>query len=302
MIDVEKYKGKDNESFEGISKQQLIDWCMKNDLPGNTKWAPEHPIWDAFLPKKPSPREAWYQREYITKAVDNMYWILNQCIDRNKEHDFVQRHMRSFQSCVVEDGEIVSSSQQMLQQVLTRFTVAKIAPKVTALSAHTMKKIINDSKIDISNGVYVPMAGFGGIKHAAELWFQDNFVFPINGKWDHLIECYDINESFCNWYGWTKRDMLQQIIHTDKTCLVCPPFGKTYEHWKGTPDEMADIGFVEWYKLIKKHVIAPNYIIIGPEIGGKGYDNSNKKMCGLFNKTTGIQLWTDDMIYGNDVK
>ena len=158
------------------------------------------------------------------------------------------------------------------------------------------------SKIDISNGVYVPMAGFGGIKHAAELWFQDNFVFPINGNWDHLIECYDINESFCNWYGWTQRDMLQQIIHTDKTCLVCPPFGKTYEHWKGTPDEMADIGFVEWYKLIKKHVIAPNYIIIGPEIGGKGYDNSNKKMCGLFNKTTGIQLWTDDMIYGNDVK
>ena len=59
MIDVEKYKGKDNESFEGISKQQLIDWCMKNDLPGNTKWAPEHPIWDAFLQKKPSPREAW---------------------------------------------------------------------------------------------------------------------------------------------------------------------------------------------------------------------------------------------------
>ena len=47
------------------------------------------------------------------------------------------------------------------------------------------------------------------------------------------------------------------------------------------------------YELIKKHVKAPAYIIIGPELSSNGRD-INK--CGnLFKKRVGIQLWTDEL-------
>ena len=45
--------------------------------------------------------------------------------------------------------------------------------------------------------------------------------------------------------------------------------------------------------LIKKHVKAPAYIIIGPELSSNG---RNTKKCGnLFKKRVGIQLWTDEL-------
>ena len=102
------------------------------------------------------------------------------------------------------------------------------------------------------------------------------------------IEAYDINENFCKWYGWTQRDVLAQVVHTDKVVVVCPPFGKKYEHWKGTPDEMSDIEFTDWVKLIKEHVIAPNYIFIGPETG------EGKNKCGLFKRKLGISLYIEN--------
>ena len=67
--------------------------------------------------------------------------------------------------------------------------------------------------------------------------------------------------------------------------MVCPPFGKKYEHWKGTPDEMSDISFAKWVKLIKEHVKAPRYVFIGPET-----KSANNK-CGLFSKKVGIELY-----------
>ena len=57
---------------------------------------------------------------------------------------------------------------------------------------------------------------------------------------------------------------------------------------------MSDKPFKEWYKLIKEYVISPQYIIIGPEIGG------NNLKTGLFKKSTGVMVWTDDMI--NNIK
>jgi hypothetical protein len=116
------------------------------------------------------------------------------------------------------------------------------------------------------------------------------------------IEAYDINKSFCDWYGWKQRDMLESVIETDKVCIVCPPFGKNYEHWVDSSengisqdviDDMADITFIEWYELIKKHVKAPAYIIIGPELSSNGRDTN--KYGNLFKKHVGIQLWTDEL-------
>ena len=270
--------------FENYITEKIVDYCLTQELPGNGKWPSNHPIWDCNVGNKVSPRFAWSDRNYLEKAVKNIFYMLP------KDEKFKIRHIKELLNCQMLDNRIVYASQKLLQMIQDRFTIAKIAPKVTAISEYSVKKIIDESGIDISNGVYLPMAGFGGIYRA------------VKSYGDIDVETYDINEKFCHWYGWKQRDMLAQKVVTDKVCICCPPFGKKYEHWDGTPDEMSDIDFKEWYKLIKKYVIAPEYIIIGPEIdktgtgSNKGVDKDGKKQSGLFTKTVGIMRWTDDMV------
>lgn len=270
--------------FENYITEKIVDYCLTQDLPGNGKWPSNHPIWDCNVGNKVSPRFAWSDRNYLEKAVKNIFYMLP------KDEKFRIRHIKELLNCQMLDNRIVYASQKLLQMIQDRFTIAKIAPKVTAISEYSVKKIIDESGIDISNGVYLPMAGFGGICRA------------VKSYGDIDVEAYDINEKFCHWYGWKQRDMLVQKVVTDKVCICCPPFGKKYEHWDGTPDEMSDIDFKDWYKLIKKYVIAPEYIIIGPEIdktgtgSNKGVDKDGKKQSGLFTKTVGVMRWTDDMI------
>ena len=285
-----------------ISENQLVKWCLKNPLPGNNKWDANHPIWRCYVPGQPSPYDAWNDEKCIRKAVKNMLKTIDRCIAESKEDSFVKRHLGALNSCVIENGEIVKSDNLLLELVLARFTIAKIASKVTAISPTDCMRIFDESNIDLSkyNGIYVPMAGFGGIVEGYKRWLKKN-DFNYNEKISN-IEAYDINKSFCDWYGWDQKDMLQSIVETDKVCIVCPPFGKNYEHWvdsskNGTHqdiiDRMADITFIEWYGLIKKHIKAPAYIIIGPELSSNGRDISK---CGnLFKKRVGIQLWTDDL-------
>lgn len=277
-------------SVYGI-KELLIDWCLKNKFPGNTKWCAEHPIWDCYVGNRMSPKEAWSDRNHIKKAIDNILWML----DRNTDEKFNRTYRKELSTIKIKNNEIVYSSDKLLQLVLYRFTVAKIAPKVTAISGTEVNKIIEQSGIDISNGVYVPMAGFGGIRDGVDIWSNNH-----NKTVD--VECYDINDDLCSWYGWTHKDILSDKIKTDKVCICCPPFGKNNEHWKGTPREMSEKSFVEWYELIKEQIDAPYYIIIGPEIdttgtgSNKGFDKSGNKMSSLFSKTSGVMMWTDDML------
>ena len=283
-----------------ITESQLVDWCLNNPFPGNNKWTANHPIWKCYVPGQPSPYDAWYDEKCIAKAVKNMFRTLDRCINESKEDSFVKRHLCAINGCVIENGKIISSDKRLLELVLARFTIAKIASKVTAISPTDCIKIFDESGIDLSkyNGIYVPMAGFGGIVEGYKRWLKNNDSIDKISN----IEAYDINKSFCDWYGWEQRDMLESIIQTDKVCIVCPPFGKNYEHWvdsseNGTSqdiiDDMADITFIKWYELIKKYVKAPAYIIIGPELSSNGRD-INK--CGnLFKKRVGIQLWTDEL-------
>ena len=270
--------------FENYITEKIVDYCLTQNFPGNNKWPSNHPIWDCNVGNKVSPRFAWSNRNYLEKAVKNIFYMLP------KDEKFRIRHIKELLNCQMLNNRIVYASQKLLQMIQDRFTIAKIAPKVTAISEYSVKKIIDESGIDISNGVYLPMAGFGGIYRA------------VKSYGDIDVETYDINEKFCHWYGWKQRDMLAQKVVTDKVCICCPPFGKKYEHWDGTPDEMSDIDFKEWYKLIKKYVIAPEYIIIGPEIdktgtgSNKGVDKDGKRQSGLFTKTVGIMRWTDDMV------
>lgn len=283
-----------------ITEEQLVEWCLNNPFPGNSKWTANHPIWKCYVPGQPSPYNAWYDEKYIRKAVKNMFKTLDRCIRESKEDSFIKRHLCAINSCAIENNKIISGDKRLLELVLARFTIAKIASKVTAISPTDCIKIFDESGIDLSkyNGIYVPMAGFGGIVEGYKRWLKkNNSIDKISN-----IEAYDINKSFCDWYGWKQRDMLETIIETDKVCIVCPPFGKNYEHWVDSSengisqdiiDDMADITFIEWYELIKKHVKAPAYIIIGPELSSNGRDITK---CGnLFKKRVGIQLWTDEI-------
>lgn len=283
-----------------ITESQLVEWCLKNSFPGNNKWTANHPIWKCYVPGQPSPYNAWSDEKYIRKAVNNMFHTLDGCINENKEESFIKRHLDAINSCVVENNKIISSDKCLLELVLARFTIAKIASKVTAISPTDCIKIFNESDIDLCkyNGIYVPMAGFGGIIEGYKRWVKDNDSIDKISN----IEAYDINKSFCDWYGWEQRDMLESIIETDKVCVVCPPFGKNYEHWIDSSedgisqdiiDDMADITFIEWYDLIKKHIKAPAYIIIGPELSSNGRDVT--KSGNLFKKRNGVQLWTDEL-------
>lgn len=254
---------------KNITQEIMVDACLAAEFPGTMKWPAKHPIWDCFIPGYIDPRTAWKDKTLIAKAVKNMIKIINDSLVAGKYESFCYRYI----TAIINDN--------YFDKVLDRFTIAKIAPKVTALDENDLLKIINEAGLDMSSGVYCPMAGFGGIVRAAKKYAEMHGLEPN-------IEAYDINENFCKWYGWTQRDVLAQVVHTDKTVVVCPPFGKKYEHWKGTPDEMSDIEFTDWVKLIKEHIIAPNYIFIGPETG------EGKNKCGLFKRKLGIALYKDE--------
>lgn len=253
----------------GLTDEYIANKCFKSAFPGTDKWPADHPIWDCHIYKKLTPKEAWKNKDCIIKAVTNLFYITNKSISKGKYPEFVRRIKKAFE----EDGI------NLLREVLNRFTIAKIAPKVTALMPSAFERILKESGINISSGLYCPMAGFGGIIRGAQEYYKRN-----NIKAD--IEAYDINPILCKYYGWTVRDVLAQNIKTDKVVFVCPPFGPKTERWKGTPDTMY-YEFEEWVQLIKQHIDAPNYIFVGPE------KNTNINKCGLFSKKYGIQFYPE---------
>lgn len=264
--------------FYGLTRQQVLDVCKSTPFPGMKKWPADHPIWNCNVAGYMTPREAWKNEKMLMMAIDNLFWILNKSV--NIGPVFYPEFAADIEKAFKEGGVA------LCRKVLTRFTVAKIAPKVTALRAATFEQIIEQSKIDISCGVYCPMAGFGGIIEGCKRWFEKRSLQPV-------YEAYDINPNFCKYYGWHQRDALAQTIETGKVVVACPPFGTKTERWEGTPDDMY-YDFHDWCKLLKEHIIAPNYIFIGPET----YDvvptyKSGKQRAGLFRKKIGIQYYPE---------
>lgn len=252
----------------GSKNSELVNFCLNTEFPGSYKYPPTHPIWDCYVANKVSPRKAWENPNLLLKAINNLIYMFNSSIEQNKYLDFISKIIKAKEGNGIE----------LAREILLRFTVAKIAPKVTALQATDFERIIKESKVDIRNGIYCPMAGFGGIVEGAKRYFNKRGISAE-------IEAYDINEDLCNYFGWEKRNLLEQVIKTHKVVVACPPFGKNTERWPGTPDSMY-YDFKEWCKLIKKYIIAPNYILIGPEI-------SSKRGCGLFSKKQGIQWYPE---------
>jgi hypothetical protein len=261
-VNVERFLniGKTNTTVDFSALEQL---CLNTPFPGTEKWPANHPIWQCYIGGSVSPFEAWFNPEYIKKAITNLKWVWEKGLREDKWGDYLARWKRAIDKGGIDAARVV----------LNRFTVAKIAPKVTALKEGVFKKIIEESGKDISRGIYCPMAGFGGIVRAA----QDLGV---------EVEAYDINPRLNDWYGWEYRNALAQVVETNKIVAACPPFGLgTSERWPGTPEEMY-YSFEEWCTLLRKHIIAPDYIFIGPE-------RKNKNACGLFGKTRGVQYYPD---------
>ena len=270
----------------GINKVELYETYFNGmDFPGTKKYPKNHPIWDCHVKNKLSPRQAWYNWSYMMKAIDNLYYIMHKLIESGKEQDFVQRVYRAFANIYDVDYDKVDTSA-LAKEILMRFTIAKIAPKVGAIQPSYVTRIIEESGIDLSSGIYVPMAGFGGIVEASRKWFKNHNIEPN-------IETYDINPNFCKYFGWTQRDVLAQKIKTEKVVICCPPFS-TLEKWEGTPDNMY-YDFHTWCKLIKEHIDAKNYILIGPEQTdlSKSKYKSGAKTSGLFRKKTGVQWYKE---------
>lgn len=257
----------------GRTKKDVLEICLANELPGINKWPANHPIWDCNIANKLSPRQAWKSKEHLMKAIDNLFYITQKSMMSGKYPDFVNDVRAAFSS---------EDVKPLLKVVQFRFTVAKIAPKVTALRAHTLLQVVESSKIDISYGAYCPMAGFGGIIEGVQRWFKNRGL-----DYSDKIEAYDINPHLCKWYGWETRDALAQIIHTDKVVIACPPFGKNTERWLDTPEDMY-YDFHDWCKLLKEHIIAPNYIFIGPET-----IKHKKTAPNLFKKKLGVQYYPE---------
>lgn len=270
----------------GISKVELYETYFNGiEFPGTEKYPKNHPIWDCHIKGKKTPKQAWCDWSCMMKAIDNLYYIMHKLIESGKEQDFVQRVYRAFANIYDVDYDKVDTSA-LAKEILMRFTIAKIAPKVGAIQPSYVTRIIEESEIDLSSGIYVPMAGFGGIVEASKQWFKKHNIEPN-------IETYDINPNFCKYFGWTQRDVLAQKVKTDKVVICCPPFSKL-EMWEGTPDNMY-YDFHTWCNLIKEHIDAKNYILIGPEQTdlSKSKYKSGAKTSGLFRKKMGVQWYKE---------
>jgi len=283
---LEEYEKEHPEEFLwGVNSTDLYETYFNGmEFPGTKKYPPNHPIWDCHTEGKFSPKQAWYDWKSMMKAIDNLYYIMHKLEANGKEQDFVARVYSAFGKIYDIDylkGEEPDPSA-LAKEILMRFTIAKIAPKVGAMQPSHVEKVIKESGIDLSCGVYVPMAGFGGIVEAAKRWFKKHNLEP-------KIEAYDINSNFCKYYGWTQRDVLAQKVKTDKIVICCPPFAYT-EQWEGTPDKRHDkyktnyLDFHTWCKLIKEYIEASNYIFLGPDKVDmkKSKYKSGAKNSGLF--------------------
>ena len=134
---------KNEEYLFGHSKFEIFDKCYGEPFPGTNKYEPNHPIWDCHAYNKKTPKEAWNNPDLLEKAIDNLFWICYKCIEENKEPDLLERIENAFN-----EGGIT-----LQREILNRFTIARIAPKVTALMPSAFDRILEESKIDISSGI-----------------------------------------------------------------------------------------------------------------------------------------------------
>lgn len=284
----------DNSIIFGYTQQDILNICKNEPFPGSSTYEPNHPIWTGHSGNCLTPIEAWKDEICLIKAIRNWAYmtIFNEIMLAYNPDNRTQEKLDSLYTSYNNrwgKALLEHDNNMIAQYVLNRFTVAKIAPKVTALSANKVLKIMEESGLDFSCGVYSPMSGFNGIPEGAKLWAKKY-------KKDVEVEAYDINPRFCDYYDYIQRDVTAQYIKTDKIVVCCPPYGPNDEKWSDTPNNNAAgydtyCGFHQWCAIISSFIDAPYYIFIGPT-------SESKNSCGLFSKKSSNDNFYPEYLHG----
>lgn len=152
-------------------------------------------IYDAHISTKPSPKEAWNNRELLEKCVRNRF---------------------------------IYSSNLSSHSILQGFNVCKIAPKVSVFSAPLARRLIQ-TYLDKYNQIFDPFSGFSGRMLGACSLDKSYIGQDINVS--HIKESKQIAE----FLGLKNVSLkVQNILEDTKKeyeCLfTCPPYGGK-EHW-----------------------------------------------------------------------
>lgn len=152
-------------------------------------------IYDAHISTKPSPKEAWNNRELLEKCVRNRF---------------------------------IYSSNLSSHSILQGFNVCKIAPKVSVFSAPLARRLIQ-TYLNKYNQIFDPFSGFSGRMLGACSLDKSYIGQDINVS--HIKESKQIAE-FLELKNVSLK--IQNILEDTKKeyeCLfTCPPYGGK-EHW-----------------------------------------------------------------------
>lgn len=152
-------------------------------------------IYDAHISTKPSPKEAWNNRELLEKCVRNRF---------------------------------IYSSNLSSHSILQGFNVCKIAPKVSVFSAPLAKRLIQ-TYLDKYNQIFDPFSGFSGRMLGA-----CSLGIPYIGQ-DINVSHIKESKQIAEFLGLKDVSLkVQNVLEDTKKeyeCLfTCPPYGGK-EHW-----------------------------------------------------------------------
>ena len=233
---------KDMVGFVPTSLSWLYEECLVGDFPESDPRLQY--VFKCSRRGSVSPWEAWYNPRYLAYAIKNLW-------DRFEANDepVIKRFMKS-------------DTIEKKWMVLSRFTIAKIAPCVTEFKPNEMKNILNTYNV---TSVYDPFSGLGGRAEGAR-----QLGIPYEG-YDINQNCIDYSEAlYPETVGMSRiRNLFDQVIETDRTVVTSPPW-EDAELWPMPDgnDYVLPIKPVEWWiqKTIE-YVHAPKYIFhIGKEV------------------------------------
>ncbi|MDR2458397.1 MAG: hypothetical protein LBD41_08020 [Clostridiales Family XIII bacterium] len=230
-----------------LSKNLGIRWYLWN--PGNWKW----PILNKI--------EEFKSKECHVGKLKNPWEGFNDPFLKFKAEENLAKYItwpNMFEKFLKFGADIM---------LYERFTIAKIAPKVTegpkSDGFKHFRHALKELKWNIK-GVYNPCAGFGNALIAAK-----NMGFETRGA--------DVNPKLIEFFGWEYRDVLKEkiILPEDWIVWTSPPV-LDKETW-GQNIEIKPMNW--WYDKIQENVTASHYIFVNGTNDPTGglFGNKNRK-------------------------
>ena len=184
-------------------------------------------IYDAHIGTKPSPKEAWSDKELLDKCVRNRF---------------------------------IYSSNLSSHSILQGFNVCKIAPKVSVFSAPLARRLIQIYLNDYSE-IFDPFSGLSG-RMVGACSLDKSYIGQDINK-DHLEESKQIAE----FLGLKNVSLRVQNILEDSgeyECLfTCPPYGGK-EHWN-IKNDLIEKSCDEWIDECLSRFKCKTYLFVVDE-------------------------------------